>query len=158
MNRISCFPVLTSFRNNQSQELSGLRKVLHQTPIEVHTAADVACAATAKASPSRPGNCTVPSCRPTLGVGIDPDGASQLVPGSGEGQNTPNNLKPIQVCKERDGALIQRLRVAGALAHRSVRVRRRTEFLLHDRGHARPMWLQLGVLAAPVPSSSMPWP
>src|SRR5512136_1633950 len=94
MNRISRFTVLTSFRNKQSQEPLPGGKVLHQTPIEVHTAADVACAEAAKASPSRPGNCTVPSCRPTQSDGIDPDGESQLVPGSGEGQNT---LKPQEI-------------------------------------------------------------
>lgn len=63
-------------------------KVLHQTPIEAHTATDSTCAAAAKASPSRPGNCTVPSAVPLKKDGIDPFEASQLVPGSGEGQNT----------------------------------------------------------------------
>ncbi len=89
MNRISSFPVLTSFLNLQGQQpLPPEGKVLHQTPIEAQTAADTATAAAAKVSPSRPGNCTVPSCRPTQSVAIDLDGASQLVPGSGEGQNT----------------------------------------------------------------------
>jgi len=40
MNRISSFTVLTSFLNHQSQEPLPEGKVLHQTPIEVHTAAD----------------------------------------------------------------------------------------------------------------------
>jgi len=33
-------------------------------------------------------------CRPTQSVGIEPDGASQLLPGSGKGQNT---LKPQEI-------------------------------------------------------------
>jgi hypothetical protein len=46
MNRSNCFNVLTLFLNHQSQEpLPPEGKVLHQTPIEVHTAADPAIAA-----------------------------------------------------------------------------------------------------------------
>jgi Transposase IS116/IS110/IS902 family len=42
MNRISSFTVLTSFLNNQSQALCHQKeKVLHQTPIEVHTTAEI---------------------------------------------------------------------------------------------------------------------
>jgi hypothetical protein len=44
----------------------------------------------------RPGNYPVPSCRPILLSGITPYRASQLVPGSGEGQNTMKQFVAAQ--------------------------------------------------------------
>jgi hypothetical protein len=47
-----------------------LGKVLHQTLIEVHTAADEVLAAIVQAAPTRPGNYIVPSCRPIQKGGL----------------------------------------------------------------------------------------
>jgi hypothetical protein len=72
-----------------------LGKVLHQTLIEVHTAADVMLAAVAPAAPARPGNYIVPSCRPIQKSGLiafKKAGSSlsrgAVSTGLGEGQNT----------------------------------------------------------------------
>jgi len=55
--------------------------------IKAHIAADVAIAAIAKAFPSRLRNCTVPSAVP-FKKRAHRLCEAQLIPGSGEGQNT----------------------------------------------------------------------
>ena len=77
---------------NLSQHLSvltlfpilGQERVLHQTPIKAH----VAAIAAAKASHSRLRNYTVPSAVPFM-KRAHRRCEAQLIPGSGEGQNTP---------------------------------------------------------------------
>jgi len=98
-----------------SQPASGLKKVLHQTLIEVHTAADGALATVARASPVRPGNSIVPSCRPIQKIGLvccarrswyrarrgaehtETEEIDSIMYGAGRGSNPENSSRSIGI-------------------------------------------------------------
>jgi hypothetical protein len=97
-------------------------------------------------------------CRPTQKDGIAPFGASQLVPGSGEGQNTLK-LQEFDSCMKGAGRSSNpSVWDARAFGQRPVRVQKRTELFCTVVVQARPMRLQLDIVAASVPSSPTPSP
>ncbi len=158
MNRLSNFLVPTSFRNYQSQELcqkerSCTKHLSRFTPLLMlrlqrlrrHRHRDLETV-------------PYPHAVPLKSDGIAPFGASQLVPGSGEGQNT---LKPQEYdsCMKGAGRSSNQSSVMpGHKAYRPIRVPRRMVLFCTVVVQARPMWLQLEHTAASVPSSFMPLP
>jgi hypothetical protein len=152
LNRCNSFPVPTRISYNRHQD----QKVLHQTLIEVHTATDAALAAAAQTSSARPGNSIVPSCRPIQKSGlVFAHGA--VGTGLGEGQNTTetDDSRFIYV-RSRTGLQSRKQfpeywhsdRTALAMAHCFIAGRRACSLIS----------ALVGPRAAPVPSSSTPWP